>query len=725
MTKTQAKERIAKLRQEIDRHRYLYHVLDRIEISDAALDSLKHELDQIERQFPDLVTPDSPTQRVGGEPLPAFKKVQHRVPMLSLTDAFSNEEVQEWEERLRRFLKTTEVGPRLGGPTSTDGYYAEIKMDGLALSIVYEKGLFHYAATRGDGRIGEDVSANIKTIESIPLHLNYRDRISVNSQRYDLEHMPEYRDCVSRRGKRAVDKLLEQAFVAASRGRIEVRGEVFMTTKVFDALNREQEKKGEEKFANPRNAAAGSIRQLDSRIVAARKLDFFAYDCVTDFGQTEHAESHLIAKVFGFKVNPHNRFCLTLHDVLTYHAEIGKLRPKLPYWTDGIVVNVNDVALFKKLGVAGKAPRAAIAFKYPAEEATTVVLDIQVQVGRTGALTPVAHLKPVLVAGSTVSRATLHNEDEIRRLDVRIGDTVIVQKAGDVIPDIVRVLPNLRTGKEKIFHMPTHCPICGSKVENPRLSLGSQTKSRESVATYCTNPKCFAQTLERIIHFVSRKAFNIDGLGEKIVERLLQEGIISDAADLFVLTKSNLEPLERFAEKSAQNLVDAIAQSHTQPLHRFLYALGIRHVGEETALDLANHFGTIEKIQGASLQTIEAIHEVGPVIAKSIYEWFFDKENQRLLEKFLKNGVIIESQKSKVKSQKFLKKVFVLTGSLSLMSRDQAKEKIRALGGDVSESVSKKTSYVVVGTEPGSKAEKAKKLGVVILTEKEFFAMIT
>ncbi|MBI4276545.1 NAD-dependent DNA ligase LigA [Candidatus Uhrbacteria bacterium] len=690
MNKSQARQRIAKLRAEIDHHRYLYHVLDRIEISDAALDSLKHELDALERQFPDLITPDSPTRRVGGEPLPEFKKVRHAAPMLSLTDAFSEEEVQEWEERLERLLER-----------KPENYYAEIKMDGLALSLIYHNGILHHTATRGDGQTGEDVTLNVRTVDAIPLRLV--------TDAHDDAVRTEHRNLVAAGRRRA------------AQGSVEIRGEVFMTTAVFHTLNEVQNKKGEAPFANPRNAAAGSIRQLDPKIAASRKLDFFAYDLITDLGQTTHEESHLLAQALGFKTNPLNRLCKDLKAVIDYYHEIEKRRPKLPYWMDGIVVNVNDVATFKQLGVAGKAPRAAIAFKYQGEEATTIVEDIQVQVGRTGALTPVAHLKPVRVAGSTVSRATLHNEDEIQRLGVRIGDTVVVQKAGDVIPDIVRVLPKLRTGKEKKFVMPSKCLICGSAVQK----MEARSKKQEaSVATYCTNPNCFAQSLGRIIHFVSRKAFNIDGLGEKIVEQLLHAGLIRDAADLFALTRTDLEPLERFAEKSAENLVAAIDAARKQPLNRFIYALGIRHVGEETAIDLVQHFGSLKELQGASSQELEAIHEVGPVMAESVYQWFQDKTNQRFIEKLLHHGVTIERQASGVKRQALQGKTFVLTGGLSTLTRDEAKEKIRALGGDVSESVSKNTSYVVAGTDPGSKYEKARKLGVSILNEQSFIDLL-
>ncbi|MBI4262626.1 NAD-dependent DNA ligase LigA, partial [Candidatus Uhrbacteria bacterium] len=621
MTKFAAKQRIEKLRTEIDYHRYLYHVLDRIEISDAALDSLKHELEQLETEFPDLVTIDSPTQRVGGAPLPEFTKVQHMVPMLSLNDTFNTEEVKEWETRLVRLLKNNPSPGRRGEGEVSGGYYAEIKMDGFSISLVYRDGILDHAATRGDGQTGEDVTMNVKTVEAIPLRF-------ASSVPHDIALLPEYA------------RLISSALTRAMKGVVEIRGEIVMTTSVFEGLNRLQEKRGEEKFANPRNAAAGSIRQLDPKIAASRKLDFYAFDLVTDLGQKTHEEAHLLARVLGCKVNPLSRYCADLDAVITYYQEIEKQRPKLPYWMDGIVVNVNDIAMFKQLGVAGKAPRGAIAFKYPAEEATTIVEDIQVQVGRTGALTPVAHLKPVHVAGSTVSRATLHNEDEIKRLDVRIGDTVIVQKAGDVIPDIVRVLPNLRTGKEKKFVMPTKCSICGSVVKKQEAKSKKQT---DSVASYCTNANCFAQQKERIIHFVSRKAFNIDGLGEKIVEQLLNEGLIRDAADLFELTVGDLLPLERFAEKSAENLVAAIAAARRQPLARFIYGLGIRHVGEETAIDCAQHFKTLQKLEDASSEELEAIRDVGPVVAASIHAWFQDKANQRFIARLLKNGIIIDN----------------------------------------------------------------------------------
>ncbi|MBI4407583.1 MAG: NAD-dependent DNA ligase LigA, partial [Candidatus Kerfeldbacteria bacterium] len=488
MNLNSAKQRIAQLKQTIDHHRYLYHVLDKQEISEAALDSLKHELAQLEEQFPQLVTTDSPTQRVGGKPLPGFKKVKHSRGMLSLNDVFSAKELQEWEQRVRKLAP--------GKPQ----YYAEIKMDGLAVNLRYEAGIFVQGATRGDGKVGEDVTENLKTIESIPLRL--------------LGDYPAV---------------------------VEVRGEVYMTKQHFEQLNQREDNK----YANPRNVSAGSIRQLDPKMTASRKLSFMAYDCVTDLGLQYHSEIHQWLQDHGFPSNPHNKICRSLAEVETYHADIMKRRAKLPYWTDGVVVNIDDLELFKTLGVIGKAPRGSVAYKFPAEQATTIVEDIQVQVGRTGALTPVAHLKPVFVAGTTVSRATLHNDDEIKRLDVRIGDTAIIEKAGDIIPDVVKVLPELRSKSSKAYLFPKKCPACGSAVE----------RRAGEVAYYCPNPNCFAQERERFYHFVSKTGFDIRGLGPKIIDQLMDEGLIHEYADLFKLTAGDLEPLERFAEKKASNIV--------------------------------------------------------------------------------------------------------------------------------------------------------------------------
>ncbi|MDD5040079.1 MAG: NAD-dependent DNA ligase LigA [Patescibacteria group bacterium] len=672
MDRHAAQIRIQKLKAEINHHRYLYHVLDREEISDAALDSLKHELEGLERQYPEFITLDSPTQRVGGEPLDAFTKVSHSARMLSLVDAFSYEELQDWQIRNEKFVP----------PGTPFDYYAELKMDGLAVTLIYHAGIFWKGATRGDGVTGEDITQNLKTIEAIPLKLEFK-------------------------------KLPAEAHSRAEK-EIEVRGEVFMTKKVFERLNSEQAKKKLQTFANPRNAAAGSVRQLDPKITASRQLSFMAYDLITDLGQTTHKEAHELLKQLGFRAGEQNKFCTSIEQVEAYHEMIGGIRGKLPYWTDGIVVNVNDVRLFKQLGVIGKAPRGALAYKYPAEQATTIVEDIQVQVGRTGALTPVAHLKPVKVAGSTVSRATLHNVDEIERLGVRIGDTVIVQKAGDVIPDIVQVLPKLRTGKEKKFVMPRKCPVCGSPV----------VRREGEVAFCCSNKQCYAQQHEGLRHFVSKAAFNIDGLGPKILEQLFRADLVKNPADLFSLRELDLTPLERFAEKSAENLITAIQASRHVTFARFIYALGIRHVGEETAIDLAERFGTIDKLMAAPPGELNAIRDIGDVVARSIHEYFSSKQNRELVRKLLQGGVVVTAERRPVRVTPLAGKKIVVTGTLASMSRDEAKARIREAGADWVSSVSKNTDYVVVGADPGSKAEKARKLGVKMLSEAEFVTMV-
>jgi len=665
MNKIETKKRIEKLKEEINHHRYLYHVLDRQEISDAALDSLKHELYKLEQQYPEFITADSPTQRVGGKPLNKFEKVKHVVPMISIEDIFTREELEAWQKKIKKIA-----------PQAKFDYFAEVKMDGLAISLIYENGILSKAATRGDGKIGEDVTKNIKTIEAIPLALRANYRVKDFS------------------------------------GRIEVRGEIFMTKKIFEKLNQEQKKKGEKVFANPRNAAAGSIRQLDSKITASRKLNFFGYDLITDLGQKTHQDIHEILPLLGIPINPYYQYCKNLDQIEKFYNIINKKRDKLNYWIDGIVVNVNDIKLMEKLGAVGKTRRGMIAYKFPAKQATTKVVDVHFQVGRTGALTPVAVLEPVFIAGTTVTHATLHNIDEIERLGVKIGDTVILEKAGDVIPKIIKVLPKLRTGKEKKIEIPKKCPICGSPVE----------RKKDKVAIYCSNDKCFAKESENIIHFVSKKAFDIEGLGDKIVEQLINKGLIANVADLFILTKGDLEPLERFAEKSADNLIKAIRKSKRVTLAKFLYALGIRHVGEETAIDLAQHFGSLEKIKRVAVEELENIPDVGIVVAKSIHDFFSDKRNLKIVDELIKNGVEIE----KIKKQKQILagKIFVLTGSLESMSRDEAKNKIRVLGGNVSSSISKNTDYVIAGENPGSKYDKAKKLGVKIIKEKDFLNIL-
>ena len=678
------------MRKEIDHHRYLYHVLDRIEISDSALDSLKHELATLEQQFPDLITASSPTQRVGGEPLGQFQKVHHRQPMLSMDDVFTSVEVEQWLKRISKLIPE-------GSPKT---YYCEVKLDGLAVRLRYRHGVLELAATRGDGAVGEDVTHNIRTIESVPLELA--------DPRETFAQLPKlYQNWLLKERVESLSRLIRN-------GEIEIGGEVVIRKKDFELLNNAQKKNGLPHFANPRNLAAGSIRQLDPAMAKARKLDFVAWDLLTDVGQKEHCESHLLLRLLGFKVNIEiEERVKSIAEVFAYHQTLLKKREKLPFWIDGAVVSVNDIATFQRLGVAGKAPRGMIAYKFSAEQATTVVEDIIVQVGRSGAITPVAVLTPVLVAGSTVSRATLHNADEIERLGVRIGDTVIVEKAGDIIPKVVKVFPVLRKGTERVFHMPKACPMCGSSVE----------RTDGQVAYRCTNRDCYATRMKRLIHFVSRKAFDIEGLGDKIIEQLMKEGLVRDPADLFELSVGDLEPLERFAEKKAGNIITAIGERQSVSFDRFLYALGIIHVGEETARDLAQHFSTIEKLKNATQEQMESVEDVGPIVSASIVEWFTQKEHKQFLERLLKH-VTIENSKLVTSNSKFAGQTFVFTGELGQMSREEAEEKVRALGGKATGSVSKSTSYVVVGENPGSKIEKAKKLGVKILSEKEFLQLI-
>ena len=678
MDKQKAKNRIEQLKKTINHHRYLYHVLDKPEISDSALDSLKKELFDLEQKFPKFITADSPTQRVGGAPLKEFKKTRHETPMLSFNDAFSEQDMEDWLERVENYL---------GGKIKRE-FYCELKIDGLAIELVYENGVFIQGSTRGDGLMGEDITQNLKTIEAIPLHLE------IPNSKFQIPK------------------------------RLIVRGEVFISKKEFERINKEQIKKGGKVFANPRNMAAGSIRQLDPKITAHRKLDSFQYDIITNLGQTNHEEEHKLLKAFGFKINEHNRWAGSLEEVFKFRNYWGdeKNREKLPYEIDGIVAIVNDSKIFEDAGVIGKAPRAAIAYKFSPKEATTIVEDIKIQVGRTGTLTPVAILKPVELTGIKISHATLHNFDQIKRLDVKIGDTVIVSRAGDVIPQITSVLKDLRTGKEKDFKIPRQCPIDSAKI------------IKEGVFYRCSDPKCGARNRESLKHFVSRAAFDIRGLGGKIIDRFLDEGLISDAADIFELKEGDISVLSGFGEKSAQNIVREVNAHKTVILSRFIYGLGILHVGEETALLLAKQFriknlelrinDLIKQAQKWTLEDLQKIRDIGPKVAQSIYDWFHNKHNIKFLEKLEQVGIQIESSKHQVVSSKLKGKTFVLTGSLELMSRDEVKEKIRSLGGDVSESVGKKTDYVVAGAEPGSKYEQAKKFGVKIIGEEELLKIL-
>jgi DNA ligase (NAD+) len=694
MTKEEAKKRIEKLKEEINYHRYLYHVKDKIEISDAAWDSLKHELYGLEQEFPEFITKDSPTQRVGGEPLKKFQKVVHGERMLSLEDVFSPEEVGEWEVRIQKLT-----------PHSKFDYFAELKMDGLAVSLVYRNGVLEVGSTRGDGKIGEDVTNNLKTIEAIPL------RLRIPTEKEISEFLQKFKD---------VDKEKFRKKIKNLDGAIEVRGECFMPKKIFESLNREQRKNKLQEFANPRNIAAGSIRQLDPKITASRHLDFYGYNLLADFGHITHEQSHEILKLIGIKINPKYKYCVNLSEVENFQKHIGEIRGKLNYWIDGVVVTVNDNHLMEKLGIVGKAPRGSIAFKFPGEQVTTKVLDVRWQVGRTGAVTPVAVMEPVFLGGTTVQHATLHNPNEIKRLGLKIGDTVILEKAGDVIPKILEVLPRLRPRDAKPANPPAKCPVCKTELQRKKIE---NKKSGISAALYCVNKKCSSKNLELVIHFVSKKAFDIDGLGPKIVEKLMDEGLVATPADLFKITKSDLVDLERFAEKSAENVVESVAKAKETTLARLIYALGIEHIGEETAVDLANAFFSIENLVKAKYEEIELASNIGTVVAKSVYDFFREEQNKKLIEDLKANGVKIIEMKKRTHLP-LAGKTFVFTGEMESMSRDTAKEKVRELGGDPAGSVSKNTDFVVAGAEPGSKYDKAKKLGVKIIDEKEFLKMI-
>lgn len=700
ISKKEAASRVEKLKALINHHSYLYHVLDKPEVSDEVWDTLKNELEELERKFPELITLDSPTQRVSGEPLEKFKKITHKTPMLSLSDAFGERELIEWEERIKKLLPEAGRGRDIN-------YFCELKLDGLAVSLVYESGVFSRGSTRGDGRVGEDVTANLKTITVIPLRL----RIPQTQELKDI-------GCSSG-GIADIQK-------AVKSGEIEVRGEAIMTKKVFAELNKKLAGENKPLLANPRNAVAGSIRQLDQKITASRRLTFFVYSLVTDFGQKRHDQEHALAKLFGFKTINENRLAKNLEEVMKFHGDTAKRREHLPFEIDGIVAVVNSIELQKKLGVVGKAPRFTIAYKFSPKEATTVVNDVKIQVGRTGALTPVAVLRPVEIGGVTVSRATLHNHDEIKRLGLKIGDTVVVGRAGDVIPDVKRVIRDLRTGEEKNFKMPENCPVCGEKVgKDPLIKLRT---GKGGILTKCVNFKCPSRQRRKLYYFVSRKSFNIEGLGPKIIDALLDSGLIQDAADLFELKEGDLIPLERFAEKSADNLVNAIAVKRKISLPRFIIALGILHVGEETALDLAEKFGNVENLEKATVDEINLIRDIGPVVSKSVYDWFKDEHNKKFLRRLLKYVKVEKFQKSGEK--KLSGKKFVLTGTLDSLEREEAKVKIRELGGKVSESVSKETDFVVAGKDPGLKLEKALRLNsgqakkIKILSGEEFLKVL-
>ena len=658
---------IAQLRDEIRKHEELYYVNDNPEISDAEYDALISKLQRLESEHPELVTPDSPTQRVGGRPAEGFPEVVHRRPMLSLDNTYNIEELVAFDQRCQRLAE--------GRPLQ---YVCELKIDGVSISLHYADQVLVRGVTRGDGRIGEEVTQNARTIRSVPLRLR-QNQVG-----------PE----------------------------VEVRGEVFIPRKVFDRTNTEREEQGESRFANPRNAAAGTLRQLDSRSVAKRGLDMFAYDLLTGDRKpfATHWEALNWLEAAGFRVNPHRQLCSSIDEVIDFCNRMETQRDDLDYEIDGLVVKVNSTSLQDEFGATAKAPRWAVAYKYPARQATTKVIKIVVQVGRTGALTPVANLEPVLLAGTTVSRATLHNADEVKRLGVREGDWVLIEKGGEVIPKVLKVIESKRTGDEKPFRMPRKCPVCGGEI----------SKVEGEVVSRCVAADCPAQLKGRVIHFASRRAMRIEGLGESLVDQLVDKKMLGDFGDLYKLTLDEVAGLERMAKKSAANLLAQIEASKTRDLPQLVYALGIRHVGDRTAGILARHFGSLEAIAKATVEQLDDIPEIGLTVAQSVRAWFDDPGNAELCERLHAAGVKtqIERQTAKTLDEKFANKQFVLTGTLSAFTRDEAKAQIEARGGRVMSSVSKKTDYVVSGEEAGSKLDKAQELGLPVLDEAAFKKMI-
>ncbi|MGD6845820.1 NAD-dependent DNA ligase LigA [Rossellomorea aquimaris] len=659
MDRQSAGKRINELHELLNQYNYEYHVLDKPSVPDSEYDQLLRELIELEDQFPDLKTSDSPSQRVGGAILDAFEKVEHRTPMLSLGNAFNEEDLRDFDRRVRQAV---------GDDFS---YVCELKIDGLAVSLRYEDGVFVQGATRGDGSIGEDITSNLKTIRSIPLKIS--EKIS-----------------------------------------FEVRGEAFMPKGSFEALNKIKDEKGEEPFANPRNAAAGSLRQLDPKIAASRNLDLFLY-ALADIGDTgidSHSEGLDKLESLGFKTNPERKQCATIEEVIDFVGKWTDQRPNLSYDIDGIVIKVNSLEQQKQLGTTAKSPRWAIAFKFPAEEVVTVLKEIELSVGRTGVVTPTAILAPIRVAGTTVQRASLHNEDLIREKDIKIGDHVVIKKAGDIIPEVVNVLEDKRTGDEQEFHMPTHCPECESEL----------VRLEGEVALRCINPKCPAQIREGLIHFVSRNAMNIDGLGEKVISQLFREKLIEDVADLYRLEREQLLQLERMGEKSADNLLDAIQASKANSLEKLLFGLGIRHVGAKAAKTLAQEFGSMDKLMNLGKEELTNVNEIGDKMADAIVAYFENDEVKELIQELKDAGVNLEYKgpkpvaASEVDSY-FAGKTIVLTGKIERLSRNEAKEKIELLGGKVTGSVSKKTDLVIAGEEAGSKLTKANELNIEVWDE--------
>jgi DNA ligase (NAD+) len=712
----EVQQRVQELRQLVQNASYAYYVLDNPIMEDAVYDKLYRELQDLETQYPELVTPDSPTQRVGEKPASQFSSVRHNIPLYSLENAFNIEEFTKWQERWQRYAPSLSKGGEQGNVEGFE-YICELKIDGNALALTYENGVLVRGATRGDGVTGEDITHNVRTIRAIPLRLN-------------VENPPPV---------------------------VEVRGEAFLPIEVFEQINQEREKVGEQLFANPRNAAAGTLRQLDPKIVAQRRLDFFAYTLhigsqesgVVGAGLANNSNHQSITSIqnppvqesgvrsqgvsiqhpqsqwealellqnLGFRVNPNRKLCASLEEVRDYYDSWDTQRRNLPYMTDGVVVKLNSFALQEQLGFTQKFPRWAIALKYPAEEAPTVVKTISINVGRTGALTPLAEMQPVQLAGTTVQRATLHNSDRIAELDIRVGDTVIIRKAGEIIPEVVRVLTELRPEGTQPFQMPTHCPVCNQPVVRP---------AGEAV-TRCINTSCPAILKGALTHWASRDALDINGIGEKLVQQLVDRGVVHSVADLYDLTVEQLASLERMGKKTAQKLVGAIAQSKTQPWHRVLYGLGIRHVGSVNAQTLTQQFPSAEQLANASAAQIEGVYGIGPEIAQSVYSWFQVPANQALIDKLQQAGLQLASKTntaSKTKNQSLSGKTFVITGTLPTLKRDEAKALIENAGGKVTGSVSSKTDYLVVGEDAGSKLEKARALGITQLSEAELLEIL-
>lgn len=664
-------ERVEYLRNELHRHNYRYYILDDPEISDAEYDRLMQELAELEINYPELASPTSPTVRVGCPPPDRFETVAHTIPMLSLDNAFSDGDVLNFESRIRRYLKTNDQIL----------FTAEPKIDGLAVELIYEGGKLVRASTRGDGFFGEMITENVSTIRSVPLVLTDKN----------IGNVPSY---------------------------LEVRGEVFMAKQAFEKLNNQREQEGFAIFANPRNAAAGSLRQLDSRVTAQRPLEIFFYGMGNSTGLVPDTQGQVLAMLreLGFRINPHIRRGIDLSKALEYYQQLYEKRHDLEYEIDGIVIKVDSLKLQQHLGSTSRSPRWAIAYKFKATQETTRIIDIQVQVGRTGTLTPVAILEPVTIAGAKVSRATLHNEDEIERKDIRIGDTVFVERAGDVIPKVIKVVKSKRTGNETIFRIPASCPVCGAQV----------FREENEAATRCINTACQAQLKENIRHFASKHAFDIDGLGQKLVEQLVDKNIVSSFGDLFNLNRRTLEELDRMGKKSAQNLLDAIANSKQITLAKFLYALGIRHVGEHVAKLLAGYYGNIDNLMASSIDQLLSIDGIGPIVAQSVYHFFNENENKKTVNRLFESGIQILSYPGELSSgySEIQGKTFVLTGAMETISRNEAKELIEKAGGKVAGSVSSNTDYIVAGNKPGSKLEKGKILGIKIIDEKILQSMI-